>query len=81
MKTWNEFCKSEMPIGTKKPEWAGINETIYKQIQLDAFKAGERFAAEIVKNMYHHPHQTMSICPMDIVEAILTDANNRTELP
>jgi len=45
--------------------------------ELDAFKAGERFAAEITQ----HHHMAGIKKHKSCREAILTDANNRTELP
>ena len=49
-----------------------------KQIQLDSFKAGERFAAGIADKAYGYTgHNGNSIAS----DAILTDANNRTKLP
>jgi len=56
-----------------------LHSTI-KQIQLDAFKAGERFAAEYIgpkplHTMTEYQDRTY------YSEAILTDAQQRTEIP
>ena len=54
-----------------------------KQIQLDAFKAGERFAAGIVeqrRNCYAKVESGWHYSDLDR-KAILTDANNRQSLP
>lgn len=51
-----------------------ITEARYKQIQLDSFKAGEKFAAELVEQNSFRGGDAHK-------KAILTDANNRTELP
>ena len=57
---------------------------LIKQIQLDAFKAGEMFAAEIASKVETNNVESDLMCKMhlgDCPSAILTDANNRTELP
>jgi len=64
-------------------EWANWHDNRLpaeeiKQIQLDAFKAGERFAAELVRR---EAKSSIRLSLSNLAEAILTDANNRTTLP
>ena len=80
MKTAEEWIQIYNRLDNKNPRMNGW----IQQIQLDAFKAGERFAADLIGS---HKHQ-QNIDTMGALEfrssfqqAILTDANNRTELP
>jgi hypothetical protein len=59
-----------------------------KRQQLDAFKAGERFAAELIGDVsilqdygFVQPFKDTGHEHFSVKQAILTDANNRTELP
>jgi hypothetical protein len=51
-----------------------------RRIQLDAFKAGERFAAEKLDEVTAAGEDSYSMRE-SCQEAILTDANNRNTLP
>lgn len=80
MKTWKEFCNEERPFVQRDEQGKAnaiiITETEYKQIQLDDFKAGERFAANINTGQNASDGEVIKYR-----QAILTDANNRTTLP
>lgn len=88
MKTAEEWANEKFSFGADTKY--DFIEEVLKQIQLDAFKAGERFAAEIgyKEATVNVNPQSTSIAVILVLstagiakKAILTDANNRTEIP
>lgn len=85
MKTAEEWCEEvSIKCFVKDKMFASLVLDDIKQIQLDGFKAGERFAAEMVWEGNNLPDPD-GLCGVvtrkSMKEAILTDANNRTTLP
>ena len=88
MKTWKEFIESRS--NAIRPDWAleTINEMDYKQIQLSAYKAGGRAAANKTKSYIQKDKIDGEECGCErceqtafIHEAILTHFDNLKELP
>jgi len=83
IETESDFVNS-LHVEQRKAYWK-----LKKQFELETFKAGERFAAEISEQqkkkwpseqgvMYGAGYEAGG---SKVTQAILTDANNRTELP
>jgi hypothetical protein len=69
------YMQIEMAQSTYPRECHNIGVDLINKALLDAFKAGERFAAELVDN------KTWGDAKDELTNIILTDANNRTKLP
>lgn len=77
MKTAEEWTYVELNDESNHQEWIDFIE----QIQLNALKAGELIAANVVESLKLRMKAGELITAEHIKQAILADAANRTELP
>ena len=81
-KEWKQIWKADKEVISNETFEQRLTRRI-EDIQLDAFKAGERFAAEYLVKCSPCLHDECDKCNQNKsnAKALLTDANNRTELP
>ena len=83
MRNWSEYKSWNCQINAS--DSIQIDERLYKQIQLDAYKQGMTDAAEIVGNTIckNYPECGSMVCDIQHIkkQAILTARDNKKELP